>query len=74
MACEPLELLEESKCFSCLTDSRELAIQTYLLQQVAGNSQTVGELFSAASCFACLTDHQLRAIQAYLLCQITDAL
>lgn len=59
-----------SACFNCLSLTQQLAVQVYLLQQIATNTATAGQLLDSAKCFTCLTDHQLRAIQAYLLCQI----
>lgn len=71
--CEPQALMTAAKCFTCLGPQQTLAVQTYLLQQIAGDSHTVEELMALAKCFSCLGPKQLREIQAYLLCQIVNS-
>lgn len=34
MACEPNDLISLARCFSCLTPTQLLAVQTYLLCQI----------------------------------------
>ncbi len=42
MACEPNDLLDLARCFSCLSAAQHLEIQTYLLCQLVAGGGTGG--------------------------------
>lgn len=71
------QLAASSKCFTCLDDKTQMAVQTYLLattaNSVAGTSMDPATLARAAKCFACLTKEQQLQVQLYLLCAILNA-
>lgn len=74
ISCEPNDLMTLSKCFDAIPSGMQLAVQTYLLQQIAGNTMTVDELMEAAACFiAKIPAGDQLAVQNYLLCQIASA-
>lgn len=70
VSCEPSSVMAASKCFMCLDEAEQAAIQTYLLCQIAGMICTPQTLMTAAKCYMCLGPAQLQAINTYLLCQI----
>lgn len=72
MACEPDSLAESAKCFECLGDDAQAAVQTYLLAQIAGGSTDPGTLLEQAKDFLGLNEQQSQAVQTYLLCQISQ--
>lgn len=72
-ACDTSTVLDQAKCFNCLSIPQLEAIQVYLLATVAGTSTDPATLLNSAKCFNCLTVPQLKAIQVYLLCQIANA-
>lgn len=76
--CDPSTLANAARCFdSCIPPGMQLAVQTYLLAQIAnaavGTSTDPSVLAKAASGFiAPLSGMQLEA-QVYLLCQLANA-
>jgi hypothetical protein len=70
--CEPEELVDLAKCFSCLTRQQMDWVKTYLLAIIAGGSTDPETLVDLAKCFGCMTRKELLMIQAYLLCQILN--
>jgi hypothetical protein len=72
--CDPDVLIEGSKCFdSCIPQGMQMAVQTYLLAQIAGGSEDPATLMEAAKDFQKLPTNTLREIQVYLACQIAQA-
>lgn len=67
--------MEAAKCLnSCVPPGMHAAIQTYLLQQIAGNTMTTDELMQAADCFnKCIPKGMQASVQNYLLCQIINS-
>lgn len=61
-----------ASCFTCLGPAQTQAVQTYLLQQIAGDSHTPEELAELSKCF-CFDPARMKAVQAYLLCQIANS-
>jgi hypothetical protein len=70
-SCEPSDLASASKCFQCLSDKENMAIQAYLLAVIAGGSTDPEVLLAAAKDFSALDEKSLALVQAYLLCQIS---
>jgi hypothetical protein len=70
-SCDTEDLAEAAKCF-CFSEKQQLAVQTYLLTQIAGSAATPNELLDAAKCFQCMSVKDLLAIQNYLLCQMAN--
>lgn len=73
ISCTPTALVSGAGCLSCLSPIQTEFINTYLLQQLLGNTNTPAELASLAKCFNCLSLKELTAIQVYLLCQLANA-
>lgn len=71
MSCDPNTLVEAAKCLQCLNPQESLAVEVYLLTQIAGVDPDPNALLAAAKDFQALTDRQLSEVQAYLLCQIS---
>lgn len=69
ITCEPNALVSAAGCLNCLTPYQAEWINTYLLQQIAGDTHTPQELVELAKCFSCFTLKQLLEIQVYLLCE-----
>lgn len=69
--CDPNALVEAARCFECIPQGQQAAVQTYLLLQISGLNLTVDELLDAARCFRC-ADGMLEEIQAFLLCAIVN--
>lgn len=68
--CSTSTLLEDGRCFDCLTEKqRDIAI-AQLLRQWLGSSPTAAELLESGKCFDCLTTKQLEIAKAQLLCNI----
>lgn len=70
---EVAALVESAKCFTCLSEDDQIAVQTYLLAVSVGGSLDPATLLEAAKCFRCMSQKDLLAIQAYLLCQLNNA-
>jgi len=75
--CTPSAILAAATCFDCgPTHKQHIAMQTYLLAQIAiANgviaTATPASLMQAATCFDCaLSEKEMLAIQVYLLCLI----
>lgn len=63
-------LLQDAKCFKCLSDSTLLEVQTYILAKVAGGSLDPLVLAQQAAPLARLSWQSLVEIKVYLLAQI----
>lgn len=70
VTCTPEALAEDAKCFACLPSQQQLAIQTYILTQIAGVAADPDALLASAVAFTTVEPQKLLALQAYLLCQI----
>lgn len=70
-ACDPNTLTNAAKCFDCLDDKMQLAVQTYLLAVIAGVTPDPAALSNLAAGFQGLSDSAILQIQAYLLCKIS---
>lgn len=68
--CNPSELLESAKCFSCLGEKELDMVAAQLLREWSGSDDSPSDLMTAASCFQCLDTKQLEMVQAQLLCDI----
>lgn len=73
--CDPNDLVNAAKCYTCLTPQLSEAIKISLLCQILQNSSPMAScdpvtLAAAAKCFMCLTPQQQQAIQTQLLCEI----
>lgn len=68
--CSAADLIEESKCFLCLTERQLDAVIVRQLMIWAGSTATPQELVDSAECFLCLPTRQLHLAQAQLLCEI----
>lgn len=76
--CSPQGLATAAQQFECcIPDGAHLAVQTYLLAQIAnalaGTSTDPKVLANLATCFRCLDGNQA-SVQTFLLCAITTAL
>ena len=76
VSCDTNDLIEQAKCFDmCLSPGLQMAVQTYLLSVIAGDTRSPSELADAARCFfSCVSPGEQLAVQNYLLCQIAGAL
>ena len=72
ISCSPNDLMALATCFDSIPAGMQLAVQTYLLQQIAGNTMTLNELMDAAKCFDSIPAGDQLAVQNYLLCQIAN--
>jgi len=77
--CDPSSLAAAANCFSCVgPPGEQMAIQTYLLTQIALNlgaitSADPSVLANAARCFESCIPHGMQlAVQNYLLCQLVN--
>ena len=73
ISCDPNDLMEAAKCFSCVPRGMQPAVQTYLLAVIAGGSLDPNVLMEQAKCFRC-ADGMHEDIQSFLLCQIVNSL
>lgn len=71
ISCDTEDLAQAAKCY-CFGEKQQLAVQTYLLTQIAQSTATPDELAEAAKCFECMSIKEMLAIQNYLLCQIVN--
>lgn len=69
--CDPNALLDAAKCFRCVPDGMQAAVQTFLLAVIAGGSTDPEVLMKQAACFRC-ADGMQAEIQTMLLCQIVN--
>lgn len=70
--CDAQDLLDASKCFSCLNPHQLQVIMVALMcRQLSETMPSCdpSELLAASKCFECLTPHQLMVIQTQLLCE-----
>lgn len=74
ISCEPSDLAEAAKCYTCLDPAQREAVKTYLLAVIAGGSTDPETLLTEAKCFVCLDPLQREVINSYLLCQAVTAL
>lgn len=65
-------LVESAKCL-CFPEAVQGAVQIYLLQQIAENTETPEQLMESAKCLQCIPQSLQPAIINYLLCQIVNA-
>lgn len=74
ISCDVDDLAEAAKCIQqCLAPGMRGPVTIYLLQQIAGNTQTPRELIEASKCFyGCIPKGIQGAVQSYLLCQIAS--
>lgn len=75
---DPATLANDARCFACVIPYGDhLAVQTYLLAQIAGvgtDSASVQALVNAARCFAsCIPPGDQLAVQNYILAQLAAA-
>lgn len=73
ISCDPNDLAELAKCFSCLNPVQLAQVQTYLLALLAGGSVDPNTLVEEARCFKCLNPVLAQEIKTYLLCQYANA-
>lgn len=73
ISCEAADLVDAAKCLDCIPAGLQMAVQIYLLQQIAGNTETAGELMESAKCLQCIPPGLQPAVINYLLCQIVNA-
>lgn len=79
LTCTPAALLAGAKCFDCgPIHKQHVAIQTYLLAQIAFNlgattTTDPAALARLAKCMTCLTPKQIDAVIVYLLCQLANS-
>lgn len=72
---DPNALMEAAKCLDrCVPPGMHPAIQTYLLQQIAGNTMTIDQLLAEAKCYTCIPAGMQREVQLMLLCEIVNLL
>lgn len=70
VSCDPADLAEAAKCFTCFSPEMREAVRTYLLAVIAGVPLDPVALADAAKCWTCIRDQ--KALQNYLLCQILN--
>lgn len=70
--CDSNVLLEDGKCFGCLSDQQIQTIQTQLLYEIAGSTKTPEQLLEDGKEFSSLDDQQIRTVQIQLLCEISQ--
>lgn len=66
-------LLDASKCYNCIPTGAQSEVMIYLLQQIAGNTETVNQLMENSKCFKCIPAGMQPEVITYLLCQIANA-
>lgn len=75
VACDPQSLIDAATCFGCIPIGMQMAVQTMLIAQIAGDTRTPQELADAARCFFnCINPGEQLAVQNYLLCQYLSTL
>jgi hypothetical protein len=74
VSCDPNDLIEEAKCFRCISGEANAWVMIYLLRNIADlEDMTPEELVKAAKCFECIPPGASQAVMVYLLCQILNA-
>ena len=75
VTCQPQSLIDAAVCFDCIPIGMQMAVQTMLIAQIAGDTRTPQELADAAKCFFnCIPHGEQIAVQNYLLCQYLSTL
>jgi hypothetical protein len=64
--------MQAATCMECIPPGLQLAVQTYLLAQIAGGPTDAPTLIAQAYQFQNIPPNTLLEIQAYLLCQIVN--
>lgn len=69
VTCTPFELVKESPCFQCVSDTEliaAIALLSYALNH--SGAHDIKDMIKEGKCFSCLSDHQmLEAITAVLV-------
>jgi hypothetical protein len=73
ISCDPNDLAQAANCMKCIPTGMQPEVIIYLLQQIAGNTQTTDQLVQSAACFKCIPSGMQADVQTYLLCQIANA-
>lgn len=73
ISCDPNALLDASKCFKCIPSGTQSEVMIYLLQQIAGNTETTDQLMDHSKCYKCIPAGMQPEVITYLLCQIANA-
>jgi hypothetical protein len=68
--CDVNALLNDARCFSCLSERQLEIVMAQLLVQWSGNTDSTEQLLSDAREFIFLDTKKLEQIQAQLLCNI----
>lgn len=76
--CSTSDLLEDARCFACLSSGELELVNTVLLCRILQANDPmascdVNDLLADANCFACLLPGQLQLLQTQLLCEILSA-
>ena len=70
---DPSLLAQAAACMSCVPRGMEQEIMIYLLQQIAGNTQTTDQLMESAKCIKCVPAGSQPEVIIYLLISIANA-
>jgi hypothetical protein len=70
--CDPNALQQAAACYKCVPAGAQNEVIIYLLQQIAGNTQTPDQLMQSATCLRCVPQGMLQEVMVYLLCQIVN--
>lgn len=73
ISCEPADLVAAANCFKCIPGGMQPEVMIYLLQQIAGNTETPDQLVQSAKCFKCIGQGMMSEVIVYLLCQTVNA-
>lgn len=74
ISCDPNDLAQAAACFDkCIPPGDQLAVQTYLLAVIAGESIDPNALMQKAACMKCIPKGMQLEVMLYLLCQIVNA-
>lgn len=71
------QLVQDSACYTCLSQRRQLELMATLLGALAygtENDPDIPHLQEQAKCLVCADPNQIRAILLRLLCLVVDAL
>lgn len=63
-------LLENAKCFRCLSHKELIAVQTYIIAYASDQGMDPDTLLNEARCLLCLSQKKLFQIRAYLIASI----
>lgn len=70
--CDPAALTAAAKCFECIPESMQKAVELYLLAVIAGGSLDPATLVRLAKCFCQIPKPMQQPVEEYLLCQIAN--